>query len=149
MSRQDPIFAGERDKVRHGSKCHEIQMIAQLDSEGDRMIFRTKLFQQAMGKFEHQPDRAEMTPSSIAARLINVDVGIDEHSIERRIFGSVMVQHDHVDAEATEVRDLFMRIRPAIQDNEEMRRASFERAIDGTTRQAVTILRAARNNESR
>src|SRR5580692_11462979 len=84
MAREDAVLAGERHEIGHGAECDEIQIVAELYPECDGMVFRTELFEQAMGELENKADGAEIPPGDVRAIGTGVDVRVDEQALPRR-----------------------------------------------------------------
>ena len=77
-------------------------------------------------------------------------VGIDEDSARKRLlFRAVMVDHDRVDTLRFQVRQLIVRVRSAVQGNEQIRLAGLQRPVDGSTTQPVALFKPPGHHEAR
>jgi len=147
--RQHTVLLSKRNQIRDCAHGDQIQIVPQFDPKGDGMVLRPEQLDQPVHELEHESHRAEIPPSLIS-RLV-VSVGVDEKTILRRqpLSGAVMVNDDDLYSLSSKVRDLIVRVRPAIDSDKKSGDALFERAIDGASREPVAILGAARNDEAR
>ena len=150
MAGQNPVLPQQGHQVGHRAQGHEVEIIAQLEGERHRVVFRAQLLEQTMHELEHQADRAEVAPAGIRAGLVRLDVRIDQQALAQGLLlRAVMVDDDDLDALRAQVGDLIVGVGATIERDKQRRLAALQRTVDGAARQSVAILRPPRDDKPR
>jgi hypothetical protein len=74
---------------------------------------------------------------------------IEDTVAERALARAVVINHDDVDRLGAQISHLVVRIRAAIEGDEQLRQPALERAVDRAARQAVAVFGTPRHDETR
>ena len=150
VAREDAVLALQGHKVRDGSKRNQIEMVAQTNPKGHGVVLGAEAFEQPVAELEHQSHGAQVQDGSGGLRPGAMHVGIDQQPVLQRPFrGAVMIDHQHVDAQTSQVGRLGVGIGATVQRDEKIGAAALERAVDRAARKTVTVLGAAGHHVTR